>query len=142
MEKLVDALVRVGTSTFTAPEYRPGIVRHIVLFEFADEVKQSERDDAVQRFLALKETCLRNGVPYILSIESGVQCSGEGANQGFEHAFLLTFASEGDRNFYVGEPVVGDPRFFDPTHQAFKMFIGPMLKKVLVFDYVAPSSTQ
>jgi hypothetical protein len=35
------------------------------------------------------------GFPYITSIETGLQSSGEGADQGFEQIFLVTFKSEG-----------------------------------------------
>jgi hypothetical protein len=35
------------------------------------------------------------GQPYITSIETGLQNSGEGADQGFEQIFLVTFKSEG-----------------------------------------------
>ena len=100
-------LARVGVQNFIAPNYRPGLVRHIVLFRYERGVSLEQKQEVIQRFLALKSLALR------------------------------------DRNYYVGNPVVTDSRFFDPAHQAFKEFVGPLLDKdasgnvngALVFDY-------
>ncbi|WP_043301375.1 Dabb family protein [Burkholderia paludis] len=136
-ERLGDELRQIGVRAFTAAGYRVGTVRHLVLLRFAERVPESLQREAVEAFLALRDSCVRDGRPYILSIEHGLQGSGEGADRGFEHAFLLSFASEGDRNYYVGEPVVDDPAFYDLQHHAFKADIGPLLdpQHVLVFDY-------
>jgi hypothetical protein len=137
VDVLKDELQRVGLATFTAPGYRRGLVRHIVLLRFAETAAQSERDAAITSFLDLQHNCVREGKPYIRSIDYGAQCSGEGADWGFDYAFVLEFDSEGDRNYYVGEPVVDDPGFHDTRHHAFKHVIGPLLapQGVLVFDY-------
>lgn len=124
----------VGVDRFTAPDYRAGRVLHIVLFAFVDGVTDAQRADVIKRFLALAET-ERSGHPYIRSIEAGVQLSGEAATNGFELGFVVTFDSLGDRNFYVGEPIVTDPSFFDGTHAEFKRFVGPLLRSVQVFDF-------
>lgn len=130
----------VGLEQFTARTYRPGLVTHIVLFGFAPTTTAEQKADVARRFHALADTP-RDGAPYIVSITSGAQVSGEAALGGFEHGFVVTFASLGDRNFYVGEPVVTDPGFFDPVHHEFKSFVGPLLREgsggVLVFDFVA-----
>lgn len=99
---LKDQLQRVGVLTFTSTEYRRGAVGHIVLMRFADDVSQPARSAAIQAFLDLHGICVREGKPYIRSIEGGVQSSGEDADRGFEYAFVLHFNSEGDRNYYVG----------------------------------------
>ena len=129
----------VGTAAFVARNYKPGPVVHIVLFRFAPGVSPAQRDQAERRFLALRHTALRDGAPYIEEIVAGAQCSGEGADRGFELAVVVRFASEGDRNFYVGAPIVADPTFFDPVHQAFKEAVGPLLAPdpagVLVVDF-------
>ena len=131
----------VGTAAFVARDYRPGPVVHIVLFRFAPHVSAAQRQDAKGRFLALRHTALRDGAPYMQEIVAGAQCSGEGADRGFELAVVVRFASEGDRNFYVGAPIVADPAFFDPVHQAFKEAVGPLLAPgptgVLVVDFRA-----
>jgi hypothetical protein len=127
-------LAEVGPGTFTSRDYRSGTVRHIVLFKLADAASEADRSELSRRFHALGET-ERDGKPYIVSIESGDQISGEVEPDGFELGFVLTFASQGDRNFYIGEPVVADPAHFDHEHAAFKQFAGPLIAGVQVFDF-------
>lgn len=128
----------IGEATFTAPSYRPGEVVHIVLFRFRTTALPADRDEVKRRFLALGDACRRDGRPYILDIVAGEPNGGEGAERGFEQGFVLRFASEGDRNYYVGTPVVSDPKCCDPAHDAFKRIVGPLLAEdggVLVFDF-------
>jgi hypothetical protein len=129
-------LAEVGVERFTARDYRPGTVTHIVLFRFREDVTAADRETAHRRFrdLALTE---RDGQPYIVSIIDGEQISGEAGPNGFEHAYIVTFASQGDRNWYVGEPVIGDSAHVDTVHAAFKAFVGPLLAEggALVVDF-------
>ncbi|SUA90307.1 Dabb family protein [Pandoraea pulmonicola] len=136
-ERLARRCAHMGDRAFTAREYGSAPIRHIVLLRFADGVPTEKRDQMIERFLRLKDDCRRDGRPYIRSIEYGRQESGEGNAYGFEHAFVVTFDSEGDRNYYTGEPIVRDATCFDPVHHAFKAAIGPMLAPngVLVFDF-------
>jgi Stress responsive A/B Barrel Domain len=132
-------LAEVGPETFTARDYRPGRVVHIVLFKFAPSVREGALTEVTERFLALKESTREDGKPYILSIDAGSQGSGEGAvGADYDLGFVVVFASSGDRNYYVGAPIQPDPRFFDPMHAAFKEFVAPLLDggDVLVFDIV------
>jgi len=133
---LAAELAEVGTAGFTASDYRPGRVIHIVLFRFADAATAEERADVARRFEGLV-TSKRDGRPYIRSIDSGPQLSGEVAPGGYDIGFVVEFASLGDRNFYVGEPVVSDPAYFDHDHADFKAFVGPRLDGVQVFDLQA-----
>lgn len=137
-QALTDAQARIGVAAFTAPDYHPGDYRHIVLFKYKESVSKAERQDVIRRFLALKQDGTRNGKPYIVDIVTGEQASGEGAQRGMEQAFIVTFRSEGDRNYYVGTPLVRDSRYYDRSHAAFKDFVGPLLASdqgVLVFDF-------
>jgi hypothetical protein len=115
-----------------------------VLFRYAETVTAEQRLEAKRRFLTLQSECVRDGHPYIVSIETGAQSSGEGADQGLEQGFIVTFASEGDRNFYVGRPIVRDAAYFDGAHQTYKDFVGPLLAPggVVVFDFVVEDSGQ
>jgi hypothetical protein len=131
---LATELAEVGPEQFTAHDYRRGTVRHIVLFKFAGTASEADRSELSHRFHALADT-ERDGQRYIVSIESGDQISGEVEPDGFEVGFLVTFSSQGDRNFYVGEPVVADPAYLDQEHAAFKAFAGPLLAGVQVFDF-------
>jgi len=130
----------VGLERFTASDYRPGLVTHIVLFAYAPTTTEEQKSEVARRFHSLAES-RRNGAPYIVSITSGAQISGEVAPGGYESGFVVTFESLGDRNFYVGEPVVTDSAYFDAVHHEFKSFVGPLLREgpegVLVFDFVA-----
>jgi hypothetical protein len=139
MDELSEQMSAVGVHEFTARHYRPGTVRHIVLFRLRAEVTPADRQRVVSEFTGLKGSLRRDGEPYIVDIVAGSQTSGEGVGHGFELGFVVTFASEGDRNFYVGEPVVSDPDCFDHEHAAFKRFVGPLLAEgadgVLVFDF-------
>ena len=139
-ERLAAERDAIGEAAFTASSYRPGEVVHIVLFRFDPSVLAAAREDVKRRFLALGDACRRAGRPYIRDIVAGEPNGGEGAERGFEQGFVLRFASEGDRNYYVGEPVVSDPACRDPAHDAFKQVVGPLLAKeagVLVFDFAA-----
>ena len=134
----------VGSKAFTAHTYNPGKIKHIVLFKYKDSVTPEQKKEVIQRFLHLKQS-RRTGEkrPYIDSITTGPQSSGEKASLGFEQAFIVTFRSEGDRNYYVGTPVVDDPIYYDKQHAEFKQFVGPLLAEnngVLVFDYVDSSN--
>jgi hypothetical protein len=132
-------LAAVGIERFTSSAYKHGIVRHVVLFRYKENLTKNQKDEITIRFMALQKS-LRNGAPYIASIEEGLQNSGEGVDRGFQQAFLVTFNSEGDRNYYVGQPIVTDAAHYDPNHQKFKDFVGHFLDTdgALVFDYALP----
>lgn len=131
---------QIGLRAFTAPDFHPGKVRHIVLMRFLPTITDAQRAEVVRRFMALGQVSRRdNGQQVIADIETGVQMSGEGVDQGFEQGFVVTFNSEGDRNYYVGKPVVSDPAYFDPAHEAFKKFAAPYIIGGLVFDYALPA---
>ncbi|WP_254844615.1 Dabb family protein [Serratia marcescens] len=138
-DKLARQHETVDTAQFTASDYHPGLLKHIVLFKYKRGVTQAEKDAVTARFLSLKRTIRQKEIsPYILSIVEGAQNSGEGVSRGFEHGFIVTFKSEGDRNFYVGKPIVMAPGYYDEAHEAFKQFVRPLLNEdngVLVFDF-------
>lgn len=79
---------QVSEQTFTHPQYKSGLVRHIVLFRYASNVSAFQKNQIKARFLNLKNTCLRNGKSYIVSIEAGSQNSFEDADQGLEQGSL------------------------------------------------------
>jgi hypothetical protein len=126
------------TALETDPGYRPGDLVHIVLFRLHDGATDDDRREVDRRFRALADT-QRDGRKYIRSIRSGPQISPEGAARGLELGFVVEFDSEGDRNWYLGRPFVADGADFDPEHDAFKQFVGPLLAEeggALVFDFV------
>nr|WP_298797677.1 Dabb family protein [uncultured Acetobacter sp.] len=129
-------LKSVGATRFTAPDYKPGTVRHMVMFTFRPGTTPAQRAEVTRRFVALASLSRRpDGKPVVSSIETGAQSSGENSDLGLEQGYLVTFQSEGDRNFYVGRPIVTDVNCFDPAHDTFKTFAGPYLANVVVFDF-------
>ncbi|SMH29813.1 Stress responsive A/B Barrel Domain [Rathayibacter oskolensis] len=136
-ERAAAVLGEVGPERFVARDFRPGTLRHIVLFRFRPTALVSEVDEVVARFVALGDECVRDGRPYIVSLETGQQQSTEGAGEGFDRAFVLTFASEGDLNYYLGRPAVEEAGLWDPAHDAFKASVGPFLDTagVVTFDF-------
>lgn len=110
-------------------------VKHFVAFKFDQSVSKSEKKLVMEKFLALKNKCLKNSKPYIVSIEAGLANSPEGADQAYEQGYIVTFVSEQDRDYYVGKPFFTN---FDPAHDEFKHFVGPLLQKntgAFVFDF-------
>lgn len=135
-------LAKIGPEAFTAEDYNPGLIRHIVMFQLAPTATAEQRAQVVERFIALGDACRRkNGARYLLDIQAGTQSSGEGQDHGFNVAIVVTLKSEGDRNYYVGTPVVVDPRFHDPAHQAYKDFVKPLVSAGLVFDFAVEHLT-
>ncbi|MBX9769114.1 MAG: Dabb family protein, partial [Bdellovibrionales bacterium] len=113
----------------THPGYRPGYVKHFVAFRFQTALSKNQIAEVARRFKALELQCQRDGRPYIKSIDIGVANSFEGADQDKTLGVIVTFQSEGDRNYYVGQPLI-DQKFrglYDPAHVAFKEFVGPLL---------------
>jgi len=132
---------QVGVATFTAPDWHPGVVRHVILMRFKPGVGLLQRDEVLQRYVRLVQDSRRpDGRRVIVSIDGGWQNSGEPTTQGYELGFVVTFASEGDRNFFIGRPVVTEPGFFDPAHMAFRAFALPLLASVQAFDYAVAAS--
>ena len=120
------------------PRHRPGDLVHIVLFRLRDDATDADRREVDRRFRALADT-ERDGRRYIRRIRSGPQISPEGQGHGYQLGFVVEFDSEGDRNWYLGRPFVAEDADFDPEHDAFKQFVGPLLAPeggVLVFDLV------
>ena len=132
-------LTGTEAKAFTAKDYRLGRTEHIVLFKYKEDITDEQRQLIKKQFMSLKNGSKRNGVPYIASIITGPQNSLEGLSKGYEQAFIVTFRSEGDRNYYVGTPAVSDPQYYDPLHNEFKSFVAPFLRdgdnSVLVFDF-------
>ncbi len=95
-------------------------LRHFVAFAFKDSASPEQIDSVVKAFLGLRKT-----IPEVQSIEAGPNNSPEHLNKGLTHAFLVTFASEKDRDTYLTHP----------EHEKFKKFALPFVSDVLVIDF-------
>jgi hypothetical protein len=113
-----------------------GQVKHFVAFRFLPSVSQTQKAFIMQQFLDLKYQCVNatTGLPYIVSLDAGYANSPEGADQGMQEGFIVTFNNIAERNYYVGRPFYFP---YDPAHDAFKTFVGPFLDKngAFVFDF-------
>ena len=98
-----------------------GPVRHVVMFKFKDTATPEQIKAVEEGFRALPSK-----IPSVKEFEWGTNISAENKSEGFTHCFFLTFADEAGRDAYLP----------NPAHQEFAKSLGPVLDKVLVFDYV------
>lgn len=75
------------------------VLRHVVAFQFKEEVTAARRDQAIKDFLALKDE-----IPEIKNFEGGEDRSVEGLNKDFTHCFILSFENEVARDIYIPHP--------------------------------------
>ncbi len=96
------------------------VLRHVVLFAFKDTSSEADIQDVVATFLALKDQ-----IDVVISMDGGKDVSNEGLQDGFTHAFTVTWKDE------AGRAAFG----LHPAHQAFVEKVSPHAEKVLVVDY-------
>lgn len=111
-----------NSTTLASEPVMENVLRHVVLFKFKDESSAEDVQGVVDAFMALPSK-----IDGIQAIEYGTNNSPEGLAQGFTHCFLLSFASEKDRDDYLPHP----------DHKAFGEVLRPHLDQVLVVDYWA-----
>ena len=97
-------------------------LRHVVMFGWKSGADSAAISRIVMAFKALPEK-----IKTIKRFEWGVNNSPENLNQGLTYCFLVTFASEKDRNDYI----------VNPDHKAFTQLLPGIMEKVTVFDYWA-----
>ena len=98
------------------------MLRHMVLFKFKDESSAADIKKVEDAFRALPSK-----IKEIKGFEWGKNNSPENLNQGFTHAFFVSFVSEKGREVYLPHP----------AHKDFVKILSPYLDKVLVLDYWA-----
>lgn len=99
---------------------RQRVLRHVVIFKFKPEVTPAELDEINLAFQHLKVA-----IPQVQDFERGINNSPEGLNKGFTHGYLITFATEADREAYLPHP----------AHKKFVELLGGKLEEPFVFDY-------
>lgn len=75
------------------------LLQHVVLFEFKSTAKPEDIKKIENAFSALSTT-----IKEIKKFEWGTNNSPENLNQGFTHCFIVSFASEKDRDIYLPHP--------------------------------------
>ena len=93
---------------------------HVVSIKFKDTATKEQIRAVEEAFVGLKQK-----VPGISSVTWGTNVSPEKHDKGFTHCFILTFASEKDRDAYLPHP----------DHKAFGKVLGPVLADVFVIDF-------
>lgn len=103
------------------------IVRHMGFFEFKPEITQEILDESFASFLGMAQD-----IPGIISIEYGTHNSDEGLDDGFTHAFCITFESPEARDTYLTHP----------KHMERVEIFQAILDRVTVCDFeVSPDKT-
>lgn len=100
-------------------------VTHIVLFRYRSDISWTQLETHFRDFAALKDTCLKDGKPYMLSMRMGKNTSWENFGKGMTHAFVLEFKDEADRDFYLLK---------DAVHHHFSEKAGPLIEDSVVVD--------
>lgn len=93
---------------------------HVVSIKLKDGADPAQVKAAEEAFQALKTK-----IPGITSLHWGTNVSPENKNKGFSHCFVLTFASDKDRDAYL----------VHPDHKAFGKVLGPVVADVMVIDF-------
>jgi lysophospholipase L1-like esterase len=96
------------------------LMRHIVLFKFKDDVDEANIKEIVEAFGELPSK-----IEQIIDYEAGTNVSPENLNDGFTHAFVVSFRDAAARDAYLPHP----------AHLEFVKLIDGKIDKVLVFDF-------
>lgn len=81
------------------PNSNKQVLRHVVSFQFKEDISEEKKAQAIQRFLDLKDE-----IPEIKKFEGGENVSVEGHDKGLTHCFILTFENEAGRDIYLPHP--------------------------------------
>ena len=119
---MVTLLLLLSFSFSRAQTDSKPVLRHVVLFKFTDAAKPEDVKKVENSFRALP-----GKIKLIKNFEWGINTSPENLNQGLTHCFLVSFASDKDRDDYL----------VHPDHKAFVEVLKPHLDKVTVIDYWA-----
>ncbi|PWT96472.1 MAG: stress responsive protein [Bacteroidetes bacterium] len=114
------AILAIAVLSFHQKEEK--MLRHVVIFKFKDGTTADQIKTVEDAFRALPSK-----VSEIKGFEWGTNNSPENLAQGYTHCFLVTFASEKDRDAYLPHP----------AHKAFIEKAGPFIEKAFVIDYWA-----
>jgi hypothetical protein len=93
---------------------------HVVSIKFKPEATADQIKEVATAFAALKSK-----IPGVVTLAGGTDVSPEKRAKGFTLCFVLTFASEKDRDAYA----------VHPAHKAFGALLGPVMADVMVIDF-------
>lgn len=95
-------------------------VKHIVLFKFKEGTSAEQVDQIFNDILDLSES-----VPGVDDYISGPNVNPEGLNDGYTHAFVMTFTDSAARDAYLAHP--------DRTRV--RAAVDAQVEKALAFDF-------
>ena len=95
-------------------------VKHIALIKFKDGTNSEQIEQIFETLLDATES-----IPGIEDYVSGANSSPEGLNQGYTHAFVMTFTDAASRDGYLQHP----------EHEKITAALLPQAESVLVFDF-------
>ena len=96
------------------------MIKHIVVMKFKPDVTEDEIEETIEQCRSLKEI-----VPGITDFISGPYSSPEGANQGYTHAFIVTFLDAKSRDGYLPHP----------EHERVRDLLLSRVEAVMAFDF-------
>ena len=96
------------------------MLRHVVMFGWKPGTPAEKIGEIEDAFRALPAS-----IPQIAGFEWGTDVSVQGLSRGFTHCFVVSYASEADRDAYQ----------VHPDHQAFLALSRPHVEHLLTFDY-------
>ena len=108
-------------SAQSANKKQKGQYRHVVMFQFKEDVTDQQVKEVEKAFMGLG-----NQIDTIVDIEFGTNVSPENLNDGLTHCFLVTFKNKAGLEVYLPHP----------AHKKLVELVGPRLEKVMVIDYV------
>lgn len=116
------ALAAITPGVHGADAKAMGKIRHIVLLHLKEAVSAEQ-----QKELQKAADKLRADVETVQTLELGKNLDSNTRNDGYTECLFVTFRDEAGLKTYATHP----------GHEAFKKVLGPMVDKVLVFDYAA-----
>jgi hypothetical protein len=120
---LVPVAMMMTTTRLTVAAEKPaGVLRHVVLYKFKDDLSAAQVQEVVDAFCKLATQ-----VDSIIGFEHGTNVRPEGKSDGLTHAFAVTFRDESGRDLYLKHP----------AHAEYVNVVKNRREKVVVFDYFA-----
>ena len=95
-------------------------IKHVGFLKFKEGTSEDEIERIFSELMDISEN-----IPGIEDYVSGPNNSPEGLNEGFTHAFVMTFSDANARDAYLPHP----------DHEKFKASALPHIEKVLVLDF-------
>ena len=95
-------------------------IKHVAFLKFKEGTSQDEIERIFSELMDISES-----IPGIEDYVSGPNNSPELLNDGFTHAFVMTFSDANARDVYLPHP----------EHERFKANALPHVEKVLVLDF-------